>query len=286
MGALANPEVGAFINKHFVSSFQKVATFQIVNGQKQGGNVASYFCAPDGRVLHCVAGPVDAATMLREARWVVDSVKKAMEESKKTEVPFKALFRRWHAARLRQEYGLVVEPATFDSPTSREDDPLSYNDPSGRPVLPVLIEGAYEAWPRSSKWPRWGRRIRLRVGENAQVAAVMRWVLGPVGEDDAIQEAQILRLGVFDGDLSRHGLPAAHRNHLPLNFPIPFMSTVTYTSADGTIIRADVNASASDPAAWQKPVHIYFRRSGGAWTLIGLDRGIGDTTPPSRRAGK
>ena len=65
MNALANPEVGAFLNKHFVSSFQKVATFQIVNGQKQGGNVASYFCAPDGRVLHCVAGPVDAGTMLR-----------------------------------------------------------------------------------------------------------------------------------------------------------------------------------------------------------------------------
>jgi len=139
VGALANPEVGAFINKHFVSSFQKVATFQIVNGQKQGGNVASYFCAPDGRVLHCIAGPVDAATMLREARWVVDSVKKAMEESKRTEVPFKALFRRWHAERLRQEHGLVVEPATFDAPTSRDDDPLSYNDPSGRPVLPVLI---------------------------------------------------------------------------------------------------------------------------------------------------
>ncbi len=139
MGALANPEVGAYINKHFVSSFQKVATFQIVNGQKQGGNVASYFCAPDGRVLHCVAGPVDAGTMLREARWVVDSVKKAMEESKRTEVPFKALFRRWHAERLRQEHGLVVEPATFDAPTSREDDPLTYNDPSGRPVLPVLI---------------------------------------------------------------------------------------------------------------------------------------------------
>jgi len=139
VGALANPEVGAFINKHFVSSFQKVATFQIVNGQKQGGNVASYFCAPDGRVLHCIAGPVDAATMLREARWVVDSVKKAMEESKRTEVPFKALFRRWHAERLRQEHGLVVEPATFDAPTSRDDDPLSYNDPSGRPVLPVLV---------------------------------------------------------------------------------------------------------------------------------------------------
>jgi hypothetical protein len=139
VGALANPEVGAFINKHFVSSFQKVATFQIVNGQKQGGNVASYFCAPDGRVLHCVAGPVNAATMLREASWVVDSVKKAMEESKKTEVPFKTLFRRWHADRLRQEHGLVIEPATFDAPAPREDDPLTYNDPSGRPVLPVLV---------------------------------------------------------------------------------------------------------------------------------------------------
>ena len=49
-----------------MSSFQKVATFKIVGGNKQGGNVAAYFCAPDGRVLHCVAGPVDAATFLRE----------------------------------------------------------------------------------------------------------------------------------------------------------------------------------------------------------------------------
>ena len=139
MGALTSPEVGKFVKEHFVSSFQKVATFKIVNGQKQGGNVASYFCAPDGRVLHCVAGPVDAATMLREAKWVVDGVKKAMEENRKTEVPFKALFRRWHAERLRQEYGLVIEPATFDAPATREDDPLTYRDPTGRPVLPVLV---------------------------------------------------------------------------------------------------------------------------------------------------
>lgn len=138
MNALANPDVGAYLSKHFVSSFQKVATFQIVNGQKQGGNVASYFCAPDGRVLHCIAGPVDAATMLREAKWVVESVKKAMEESRTTEVSFKSLFRRWHADRLRQEHGLVVEPATFDAPATSEDDPLTYRDPSGRPIVPVL----------------------------------------------------------------------------------------------------------------------------------------------------
>lgn len=138
MNALANPEVGKYINKHFTSSFQKVATFQIVNGAKQGGNVAAYFCAPDGRVLHAVAGPVDAGTMLRESRWVVESVKKAIEESKKTETPFKVLFRKWHAERLRQEHGIVVEPVTFDPPEAQDDGPLSYRDPTGRPLVPVL----------------------------------------------------------------------------------------------------------------------------------------------------
>ena len=138
MNALANPEVGKYLDKHFVSAFQKVATFRIVNGQKQGGNVAGYFCAPDGRVLHTIAGPVDAATMLREAKWVVDSAKKAVEESKRTETAFKLIFRRLHAERLRQEYGLVVEAVAFDAPETLADGPLSYRDPSGQPLLRPL----------------------------------------------------------------------------------------------------------------------------------------------------
>ena len=81
MNALANDEVGKYLNEHFVSSYQKVATFKVVGGQKQGGNVASYFCAPDGRVLHVIAGPVDAATFLREAKWVVETTKLAMKEA-------------------------------------------------------------------------------------------------------------------------------------------------------------------------------------------------------------
>ena len=146
MNALASPEVGKFINQHFVSSFQKVATFQIVNGQKQGGNVAAYFCAADGRVLNAVAGPVDAGTLLREAQWVVESVKKALEESQRTSASFKALFRQWHARRLREEHGLVVEPVTFDAPEAQDDNgALTYRDPTGRPLVPVLppppIEG-------------------------------------------------------------------------------------------------------------------------------------------------
>jgi hypothetical protein len=138
VSALANAEVGKYLNEYFVSSFQKVGTFKIVGGAKQGGNVASYFCAPDGRVLHVVAGPIDAATMLREAKWVVETTKKAMAEAKGDGGTFKAVFRKAHAERLRTEHGLVVEPVTWDPPAKEEGGALSYNDPSGRPLAPVL----------------------------------------------------------------------------------------------------------------------------------------------------
>jgi len=139
VNALANPEVGKFVNEYFVSSFQKVATFRIVGKQKQGGNVATYFCAPDGRVLHAIAGPVNAQQFLREARWVVDVTKKAMKEAKDDGGAFKAIFRKAHAEKLRAEHGLVVQPVTYDPQV--EQDPnsaLTYRDPSGRPLAPVL----------------------------------------------------------------------------------------------------------------------------------------------------
>ena len=139
MNALANREVGKFINEYFCSSYQKVATFKIVNGQKQGGNVASYFCAPDGRVLHCVAGPVDAATFLREARWVVDKAKQAIEQAGGDGGKFKAFMRQAHAQKLKEDTGLSVEAVTFDPPEAQdENDSLTYRDPSGRPLAPKL----------------------------------------------------------------------------------------------------------------------------------------------------
>jgi hypothetical protein len=139
VSALNNPEVGKYLNEYFVSSFQKVATFKIVNGQKQGGNVASYFCAPDGRVLHVVAGPVDAATLLREAKWVVETTKQAMKEANGDGAVFKAFFRKAHAERLRTEHGLVVEAVTYDPPAEQDpESALTYNDPSGRPLAPKL----------------------------------------------------------------------------------------------------------------------------------------------------
>jgi len=145
VGALASKEVGKYVNEYFVASFQKVGTFRIVGGAKQGGNVAAYFCAPDGRVLHCVAGPVNADRMLQDAKWVVETAKTAIKESKGEGGKFKAIFREAHARRLKDVYGLVVEPVTFDTPELDPKSALTYQDPTGQPLAPILppvpIEG-------------------------------------------------------------------------------------------------------------------------------------------------
>lgn len=46
----------------------------------------------------------------------------------------------------------------------------------------------------------------------------------------------------------------------------------TLPSAAGDILQIDVSADGSAPAAWLKPVHLFFRRGAGGWTLVGLDR--------------
>jgi hypothetical protein len=106
--ALANEEVANYLNQHFVASFQKVGNFQIVNGQKNGGNVASYFTLADGSVLHALAGPVEAGTFLREARWVVETRKLAIMTSHGDDAKLKACWSKAHAGRLRAEHGVML----------------------------------------------------------------------------------------------------------------------------------------------------------------------------------
>jgi hypothetical protein len=118
VNALANAEVGTYLNAQFVASYQKVGTFQVQGQQKQGGNVASYFCTPGGRVLHVVAGPVNAATLLREARWVVETCKLARLEARDDAARFRAVLRQAHAARLRQEHGVNVEASSLPARAS------------------------------------------------------------------------------------------------------------------------------------------------------------------------
>jgi hypothetical protein len=190
VNALANEEVGKYLNEYFCSSFQKVATFRIVNGQKQGGNVAAYFCAPDGRVLHLVAGPVDAATMLREAKWVVETTKKAIADSKGDGAKFKATFRKLHADRLKAEHGLVVEPVTFDPPEQDPNSALTYSDPTGRPLAPKLPPPPIEGPDVTLE----GRRAQDNAAKAAGAReladrAGRRWVLGNQGRVHMIMAA-------------------------------------------------------------------------------------------------
>jgi hypothetical protein len=110
VGALANPDVGEYLNEHFVCAFQKMGTFRVVNGQKQGGNVVSYFALPNGTVLHAVAGPVDAAELLREARWVVETRKMGIARSHGNMARYRAFWRQAHAERLQTDHGVVVNP--------------------------------------------------------------------------------------------------------------------------------------------------------------------------------
>lgn len=78
MNALANDKVADFINENFVATYMKVGTFQVINGQKVGGNVASYFCLYDGSVVHAVPGKVDGDKLLSEARWAMETRKSAL----------------------------------------------------------------------------------------------------------------------------------------------------------------------------------------------------------------
>jgi hypothetical protein len=195
VNALANPEVGKYLNEYFVCSFQKVATFRIVGGQKQGGNVASYFCAPDGRVLHVIAGPVDAAVMLHEAKWVVDTTEKAMEDAKGDGAKFKAYFRTAHAERLKTEHGLTVEPVTFDPPTDHDpNSALTYNDPTGRPLAPKLPPPPVDG-PDVTIKPAMAAQLREAKADGAR--ALMdrrggRWQLGNQGRVEMLMAAHAM----------------------------------------------------------------------------------------------
>jgi hypothetical protein len=75
--ALAKPEVGDFLTKNFVSVHDKVGTFQVSSSSdgktanRNGGNVAAFFCTPSGYVIHAAAGPRTGEAFLAEAKWAV-----------------------------------------------------------------------------------------------------------------------------------------------------------------------------------------------------------------------
>jgi hypothetical protein len=154
VNALADRKVGELINKHFIASFQRVGSFKIEGKQKQGGNVATYFCAPDGRILNAIAGPVDAKTMLEETQWTIRKTRDAIKESKGNADKFKGLLRKYHAEWLQDKYGARVTPILRDQTMQDLKTALAYRDKDGRKLAPVLplppIENKEEVKPLSN----------------------------------------------------------------------------------------------------------------------------------------
>jgi hypothetical protein len=99
--------------------------------------VASYFCTPEGRVLHVVAGPVDAATLLKEARWVVETWKMADLQGLKTFRQRQMLMRKAHGERLVKDYNIPAKQVFLA--------PLQASDGNG-PLGPFSQNG-WNGWP-------------------------------------------------------------------------------------------------------------------------------------------
>ena len=47
--------------------------------RKKGGNVVTYFCTPDARVINFVVGPVSSERLLQEAKWSVSVYRNAVK---------------------------------------------------------------------------------------------------------------------------------------------------------------------------------------------------------------
>jgi len=109
VNALGNNEAANYLNDNFICTYLKVGAFQIINGQKVGGNVASYFCLGDASVVHAVAGQTNAATLIKEARWAMDIRKWAQTnsmrfESGKTDpLLYASQIRKAHVERYHEE---------------------------------------------------------------------------------------------------------------------------------------------------------------------------------------
>ena len=85
--------VGQFINQNCVACYQQVGTFTKLHvpvdtnekhpaSSKVGGNVVSYFCTPDGKVITALVGPARAGEVLKEGKFAVKQYAKLKSEEK------------------------------------------------------------------------------------------------------------------------------------------------------------------------------------------------------------
>jgi hypothetical protein len=148
-----------------VAAHQQVGSFEVINQlgklEKNGGNVASYFCDPDGRVIHSLTGPAPAEELLAEARWALARVHEgkvdASEVATAHREAMESLEQRGRTAALYQIHRLLARerpPLLADvyrnifenilgqrlsSPDSELDHAAQAFAAAGRSKLPILL---------------------------------------------------------------------------------------------------------------------------------------------------
>lgn len=84
-----------------MAAHQRVGDFVAVKVgdqiQKNGGNVASHFLTPDGRLIHSVTGPVSAQVLLEEASWATEMYQEAQTLPPHKRAMFVAQAHQWAA---------------------------------------------------------------------------------------------------------------------------------------------------------------------------------------------
>jgi hypothetical protein len=105
--------VARYFAANFVAAHQQVGSFEVVNQlgnlQKNGGNVASYFCTPDGRVIHALTGPAPAEEVLAAAEWAIALAKRCQDPNANS-VPDTVLGAHREAMESLEQRGQVTSP--------------------------------------------------------------------------------------------------------------------------------------------------------------------------------
>jgi hypothetical protein len=118
--------VARYFAANFVAAHQQVGSFEVVNQfgnlQKNGGNVASYFCTPDGQVVHALTGPAKAEELLAEARWAI-ALEKSCQGPNTKSVPDTFLGAHRDAMESLQQRGRLGAPYQIHRLLARKELP-------------------------------------------------------------------------------------------------------------------------------------------------------------------
>jgi hypothetical protein len=104
--------------------------------------VASYFCTPDGRVIHVTAKPISADQLLREATWAVETYSDALTTAPTSLLAQRKLVEQAHLVTLHGEISSFQSRVQAEMPKASQDyyDKM-HRDRAGRkrPPEPALV---------------------------------------------------------------------------------------------------------------------------------------------------